>query len=70
MSTFQLYEQTRITSLTLVIPYFYLFSFFLFFCVCVLYCEGALQAQGRVVYTGVLNARGGFESDLTVTRLG
>jgi sarcosine dehydrogenase len=26
--------------------------------------------QGRVVYTGMLNERGGFESDLTVTRLG
>jgi len=25
---------------------------------------------GRVVYTGMLNERGGFESDLTVTRLG
>jgi len=27
-------------------------------------------APGRVVYTGMLNERGGFESDLTVTRLG
>ncbi|HEV2056481.1 MAG TPA: FAD-dependent oxidoreductase [Methylomirabilota bacterium] len=27
-------------------------------------------APGRVVYTGMLNPRGGFESDLTVTRLG
>ncbi|MBT5413839.1 MAG: aminomethyl transferase family protein, partial [Rhodospirillaceae bacterium] len=26
-------------------------------------------APGRVVYTGLLNARGGYESDLTVTRL-
>jgi len=25
---------------------------------------------GRIVYTALLNARGGFESDLTVTRLG
>jgi 4-methylaminobutanoate oxidase (formaldehyde-forming) len=41
--------------------------------------EGLLQrlcandvavASGRVVYTGMLNERGGFESDLTVTRLG
>ena len=41
--------------------------------------EGLLQrlcandvavAPGRVVYTGMLNERGGFESDLTVTRLG
>ncbi|MBF8288059.1 MAG: FAD dependent oxidoreductase, partial [Candidatus Rokubacteria bacterium] len=27
-------------------------------------------APGRMVYTGMLNERGGFESDLTVTRLG
>lgn len=27
-------------------------------------------APGRIVYTGMLNERGGFESDLTVTRLG
>src|SRR5947207_995175 len=27
-------------------------------------------AVGRIVYTGMLNARGGFESDLTITRLG
>jgi len=27
-------------------------------------------APGRVVYTGMLNERGGFESDLTVTQLG
>jgi 4-methylaminobutanoate oxidase (formaldehyde-forming) len=27
-------------------------------------------APGRVVYTGMLNERGGFESDVTVTRLG
>jgi 4-methylaminobutanoate oxidase (formaldehyde-forming) len=27
-------------------------------------------APGRMVYTGMLNDRGGFESDLTVTRLG
>ncbi len=27
-------------------------------------------APGRVVYTGMLNERGGYESDLTVTRLG
>src|SRR5256884_4671603 len=26
-------------------------------------------AQDRIVYTGMLNARGGFESDLTITRL-
>jgi sarcosine dehydrogenase len=41
--------------------------------------EGVLQrlcandvavAPGRMVYTGMLNERGGFESDLTVTRLG
>ena len=25
---------------------------------------------GKVVYTGMLNERGGYESDLTVTRLG
>ncbi len=25
---------------------------------------------GRMVYTAMLNARGGFESDLTITRLG
>jgi 4-methylaminobutanoate oxidase (formaldehyde-forming) len=27
-------------------------------------------APGRIVYTGMLNERGGFESDLTVTRVG
>ncbi len=26
--------------------------------------------QGQVVYTGMLNDRGGFESDVTVTRVG
>ena len=26
--------------------------------------------QGAVVYTGMLNSRGGYETDVTVTRLG
>ncbi|WP_371036837.1 FAD-dependent oxidoreductase [Rhodosalinus sp. FB01] len=34
-------------------------------------CAGQLDvAAGRIVYTQMLNARGGIESDLTVTRLG
>ncbi|GIK87195.1 MAG: FAD-dependent oxidoreductase [Betaproteobacteria bacterium] len=34
-------------------------------------CANAMDVPaGRMVYTALLNARGGFESDLTVTRLG
>ncbi len=32
-------------------------------------CNDVAVPAGRMVYTGMLNARGGYESDLTVTRL-
>ena len=33
-------------------------------------CNDVAVAPGRCVYTGMLNARGGYEADLTATRLG